>query len=370
MGLPSISLSRSTALQLGAVAAIGVATVASGGTLAPLFASVLGGIGAKVAGDAVVGLIPNILSGLFSDKVKGDQGRADRARRSKQNHDIQKAINGAIAKCLRMAAASYPEGVKPPEYLTSIAASIEQNPLSLVIVPTVNPGDTAASAIDETAITKVLSGDIATIRGRDVLTTEQWTGLLRLAGAATQSLSPTLNVSKGVEFCQEHFTAQLVQALKEAGAESDPAWFAVVLRFLGEIHADVKEIKGDVRTQSAAIEALQKAFKDHAEAISKAFEAMKCGYEERVASDRAALFAIESIASDLASDLPEMNAVLGRIESMVSEHAAESRVAHARTHGGVGRLEARLEEAVSLLVQVSSGQREFQAVMLKPSRGQ
>lgn len=268
-----------------------------------------------------MGFAVNVLSGIFGDEVKGHLSEVEKARRSKQNHDIQRVINVAIAKCLRMAAASYPRSVKPPEYLTSIAASIEQNPLSLILATSATLGVTTTSALDETAITKIISGDIATIRGRDVLKTEQWTELLRLTGAATKRLSPTLDVSKGVEFCEEHFTTQLVQVLKDAGAESDPAWFAVVLRFLGEIHADVKEIKGEVRAQSAAIAALQHAFKTHAESVRKAFAAILNG------CDPADLAAIKSIAIQLSADIPEMKAALERVEGFAKTAAEQATIA-------------------------------------------
>lgn len=333
MDSPFVSLPRSTCLQLGAVAAIGVATVASGGTLVPLFASVLGGVGAKVAGDAIVGLIPNILSGLFSDKVKGDQQRAEKAHRSKQNHDIQKVISKAVAKCLRMASASYPTGVEPPEYLVAVATSIERDPLSLVIEVHESLNQQISTEIDEKAITSILSGDIASILARNVLTSEQWTELLRRAGIATHSLSPTQNVTKGVEFCKEHFTRQLVQVLKEAGAESDPAWFAVALRLLCEVHAGVHEIKGDLKAQSAAITALQQAFQVHAEAIKNAFAAIPSG------CDPTELAAIRRIATAFSTDIPEMKAALEKTEELARVAAEQATLAAASSARIVEMLE-------------------------------
>ncbi|MBX3409641.1 MAG: hypothetical protein KF859_07115 [Phycisphaeraceae bacterium] len=329
MGPPSLAISRASALQLAAVATLGLGAVVAGGALSPLLLPILGVGGIAMAGEAVASFAINVIAGVFGDEAKRWQSESERAHRSKQNHGVQRAINLAIAGCLRKAAASYPKGVKPPEYLTGIAKSIEENPLSLCIEALPGAQGSATPGIDEAAATSILSGDINTIRGRDVLTTAQWTELLRRAGAATCGLHPRDSVEKGVEFCEEHFTTELVRVLKELGAESDPAWFAIVLRFLGEIYADVKEIKGAVKdikegakAQADALDSLKRAFEDHAAAITKAFEALRLACERRAkdpglncaARDAEEVAAIKAIAERLGNDLPQLSAALERIE--------------------------------------------------------
>ena len=322
MGPPSLDISRASALQLAAVSTLGLGAVVAGGVFGPLLLPIFGSGGIAMAGEAVASFSMSVLAGVYGDETKRRQSAAERPRRSNQNHDLQRAINLAIGGCLRKAAASYPKGVKPPEYLTGIAESIEKNPLSLCIEALPGAEGRATPGIDETAATGILSGDIKTIRGRDVLTTAQWTELLRRAGAATCGLRARESVWKGVAFGEEHFTTELVRVLKELGAESDPAWFAIVLRFLGEIHADVKEIKGDVKAQADALDSLKRAFADHAAAITEAFEALRLACERRAkdpglncaARDAEEVAAIKAIAERLGADLPEVGAALGRIE--------------------------------------------------------
>jgi hypothetical protein len=155
----SLPISRATALQLAAVAVIGTGAVVSGGTLAPLLMLALSPPVADVVGKAVEGLIPNLLSGLFSDKAKQEQSDRDRARRRKQNHHVQGAINEAIALCVKDAAETSTLSKGGKDALSRISAKLVQNPLALELTPGTDP-------IDEAAVTAILTGDARTIRDR------------------------------------------------------------------------------------------------------------------------------------------------------------------------------------------------------------
>jgi|GEM_PF-1374067 len=329
----SLQISRANAIQLGAVAALGIATIASGGTLAPLLIAVLGTEGPKKAGEAALGFAINVLSGIFSDEVQGRLSAADKARRSKQNHDVQRAINTAIASCLQDAAETYSKSVDGKNYLKATAAAMLAKPLTLQLTP-------GTDAIDEARVTTILSGDANTIRNAKPLTARQWEVLVGQYAHALGKETMQVALEHAAGHLQDYFSANLVQVLKEAGAESDPAWFAVVLRFLGEIHADIKEIKSgtaaikadtaslkaNAHAQSVHMQALTGAFNQHQESVRQAFEKLHTTCTARVgavpaeqlAADREQLSFIHTAVSTLAADLPAMKEALGRIEGTLA----------------------------------------------------
>ncbi|GMU36195.1 MAG: hypothetical protein AMXMBFR22_03860 [Phycisphaerae bacterium] len=338
-------ISRATGLQLAAVGVIGAATVISGGTLAPLLASVLtpllgDALGAGVvglAGDSLKGLIPNFLSDIFSRWTqKVDEDRRRRAQR-RQNHDLQRAIHTAIGRCLSDAVNTFPRTHQGKKDLTEIARTLEQDPLRLELqLPA------GAEAIDETALMSILSAtDAATLRSRKPLSEDQWKEVLRQFGAALGQEPLEGSLAHAAGHLHENFTTQLIETFKSMGAEGDPAWFALVLRFLSETHAGVKALQDDVNAiqggldqQQAVMATFIKCFNDHKEEVRRAFVQLNTSVAARAATadakssveafaqlsaDREQLAYIHEQSKTLAEHIPSISAALELILEAMSE---------------------------------------------------
>jgi tetratricopeptide (TPR) repeat protein len=312
-----LHLDRSTCVQLGAVAVVAGLTVCAGGVLGPLGIALLGAGAASFAGEVARGLVPNILSGLFAKTADSHQAARDKAARETQNHHVQRGINLAVAACLEEAAASYTKEVNPPPYLTETAAAIRKNPLILQV-------SQSAPALQEEGITTILSGSIEQVLSRSPLSSSGWEALLQGMAASLGVLSPTRNVDKGVEFLVKHFTDELIKVYKELGVASDPAWFALVLRFL-------MEIRGEVKANSAALAEIKTIVTAHTGALEKASKGLLANPATGAPPvDPAFLAAVREDLASLAGDFPALRTTLDEVLGYAKAAAEQATAANAK----------------------------------------
>ena len=157
-----------------------------------------------------------------------------------------------------------------------------------------------APPIDETRITLILSGTIEDVRNKHPLVDAEWTVLLQAMAATLGCQSPTDNVDKGVEFLQRHFVAELIAKVEEAGTDNYQAWFALVLRFLMELHAGSKDNSKALQELGALVEAQSAAIADAVKHLTGTGGAPALTPGQQAQLDFCA-GAIESLAADFPS---------------------------------------------------------------------
>ena len=340
----SIAIDRSAAIQLGAVALITAASACSGGGLVPLAAALVG-----------TGFASNVLAGLFARAA--DKKEEDRRRRSmrEQNHHVQRAINLAIARCIDDAGAQL--GGDNRKFLKKVAADIKKDPLALEM------SEAPSGGADEKRITELLSGSVEEVRARRVLSAEEWARIIDAASQARQwsqwekQAQRREAVDRTAEYLAANFSAALVQTMKELGAESDPAWFALVMRFLGEIHAGVQG-------NGAAIVELKSFVGDHAEEMRGAIARVEAAVARRGCAgggglsqeDKDHLEFIRGAAEALERDLPELREAAELTKKLLPQVAEEAAGAHkhAKDAASVARENKELLEAYGFVPLIAS----------------
>ncbi|MCG3129627.1 MAG: hypothetical protein FLDDKLPJ_00361 [Phycisphaerae bacterium] len=242
-----ITLDRSTAVQLGVAGLLGSAgivaeTVTLGFSGGAFFSAALA-LAAKIGGDC----IPNILAGLFAKKLDEKQANLDLHRRHQQNAHLQRIINLAIGESLKRFATTYQGSKSERDYLTQLAKAIQTNPLSIEIAAPAGLLNAPPSPIAESECINLLTGDAATVRQRKPLGVNQWVFLLGRFGHAhgLDSKADTNTIGNALKAAGTHleadFMPELIAQMKQAGAGSDFAWPALIMRFLGEINQGVRD---------------------------------------------------------------------------------------------------------------------------------
>jgi serine/threonine protein kinase len=317
----SFRIKRSTAAQLGAMGLIAVGTAATGGTLAPLLIPALGTKMVDLLGGSAIGLVSNLVSNLFAGWSEDREDDARRRAQREQNHDLHRAITLAIARCLDELSRGLAPKSGDQRRLVKIAERLKADPLSLEL-------SRGEDAIDEKAIAEVLSGNAEEVRSKRPLTAVQWEELVvRLSKAYRTPLGPGAAKSAAghLETC---FAATLVQTLKDLAADNDPAWIALVLRILGEIHGSAKD-------NSAALTELRRLFAEHAKAVEAAVGRLEvraagpalAGSESDRPGDSDQLHFIRTTLEALVTDVPAMRAALDRMGDVLTGIAADTKAA-------------------------------------------
>ena len=294
-----VKIRRSTAILIGGATLLGAITVAAGETLTPLATALLGPGLTKLLGGIASSFIPSMLYAPIQKRLDEQDEDAERRATREQNHHVQRVINLAIARCIADAAKTYDELKNGKRSLERTAEELERRPLAIEIDPT----DSGGSPVDESRITALLSGGAADMRAMRPLTAKEWEVLVGQFAHEHGIETIQAALEHAAANLEARFAATLVETLKESGADSDPAWFALVLRFLAEIHAGVRQNGG-------AIAALREVFDAHAASVNEALARLENAVAARAPAGGAdaqdQLEFIRDTLGALSRDLPSL----------------------------------------------------------------
>lgn len=277
-GMPSgsVRIGRSVAIQLGTAALISDTTLCLGGHIAPLAMAVLGERMVRLLGNAASVLIPNLLVGPIARFAHRKEEDARQRSEREQNHHVQRAINRAIARCMTESADTYTGSRVVERFLRKVGRAIEKDPLRFEV------SETSGGAVDEKRVTELLSGNLAGARVHPPLKADEWKTIIDLASLDQIGPSwgmhperPTV-VEHAAAHLEANFSTALVATMKEMGAENDLAWFALVMRFLSEIHEGVRENRTAV-AEVAEVAEVAAIIESQAAETRKAFERLTAG---------------------------------------------------------------------------------------------
>jgi hypothetical protein len=262
------------------------------------------------AGEAITGQWGTHLLDTTIDK-HADKA-AERAR-GVQNRDIHRLIGQTIAGILEREATDPLGGLSGAQYLKHAAAAFRS--AQWMTLELTGP----ESVLGEPSVAEYFTGNPDAIKTRQVLTDAEWYALVEKVAGPVGFLARDAALQQAAEKLRDHFAFQLWQAAKDAWAQGDVAWPALVLRLLSLILGEVTNVSVGSGALSTAIGGLRTEIRKLTDAVgvNVAERAKRLSPEER--ADRAEiLLAIREYQRDLSSRLGDVLASQDRIEAIVA----------------------------------------------------